>query len=677
MTEIPHSVLSEHFQERMRGRRLRSAVFLTYQFDPGFFEQEVLPVFIDIPLSHAPAIRLIQLEDALRILPGQVAVYYDANGLVGGDSGSAKLDIRRIPVQHKTGIFHPKNMLLLVEAEEQNEQGYRPQTLIIATMSANLTRSGWWENVEACHVEEIDEGVKTRLKKDLSDFLKGLRRKVPAVHEHVALQEILDFLKDADQMMQKTSFGQLHPHFYAGPETVADFLKQTAGDQLQGAYLEVISPYFDDANECKPLNILIDLFQPREVRVYLPRSQSGQAQCRKELFEFVRRLPNVQWGSLPKGILKLGRSEDTGERFVHAKVYRFFTQNPKREICFIGSANLTSAAHQSGGNLETGFLVDIVPLRRPDFWLLPEQCKPIEFHIRTEDEVSASSGGTRLNLRYHWNQARAEIFWDDQNESPELHIEARGIEIGSFAHIPSRVWIDVETETTRLIGEVLEETSLFTVLGDGKRPALLLVQEEGMSHKRSLLLLLSASDILRYWSLLTLEQRTAFIEARAPEVAFKGQGADLVVRARIALANDTVFDRFAGFFHAFACLERVVCSALESGNEKEADYRLFGKKYDSLCHLLDRIDAEQDAGEDVDHYVIIMCAKQLCQVLTRNFHDYWSNHTADTKMLENRFSKLDIIRQRLIEKNPDGFTDFLKWFDQWFLKRAKSVEAEV
>ena len=70
MADIPHAVLSEHFQERMKGRRLRSAVFLTYQFDPGFFEQEVLPVLLDVPLSHAAAIRLVQLEDALRRVAG-------------------------------------------------------------------------------------------------------------------------------------------------------------------------------------------------------------------------------------------------------------------------------------------------------------------------------------------------------------------------------------------------------------------------------------------------------------------------------------------------------------------------------------------------------------------------------------------------------------------------------
>ena len=72
----------------------------------------------------------------------------------------------------------------------------------------------------------------------------------------------------------------------------------------------------------------------------------------------------------------------------------------------------------------------------------------------------------------------------------------------------------------------------------------------------SLLFRLSATDILRYWSLLTQEQRAAFLEARAPEVALLGQGADLVARAKLALEKKTLFDRFAGFFHAFGCLER-------------------------------------------------------------------------------------------------------------------------
>ena len=66
MADIPHAVLSEQFEQQLGGRRLLAAVFVTFRFDPEFFEQQVLPVFLDVPTSHAEAIRRVQLEDALR-----------------------------------------------------------------------------------------------------------------------------------------------------------------------------------------------------------------------------------------------------------------------------------------------------------------------------------------------------------------------------------------------------------------------------------------------------------------------------------------------------------------------------------------------------------------------------------------------------------------------------------
>ncbi len=674
----PHAVLSEYFQERMQGKRLRSAVFLTYQFEPGFFEQEVLPVFVDIALSHAVVIRLLQIEDLLRDLPGSVAVYYDANGIVTSDLGSAKLDVQRIPVQHRKGVFHPKNVFLLVEDAEPDEHDNRSQSLIIASLSANLTRSGWWENIEACHVEEIGFGERTRLKDDTVKLLKELSRKTPAQRDHTALNKILNFLKSTDQLVRKSEDGKLKTHLYATGESLADFLEKTAGQYIHGAYLEIISPFLDDAKECRPLIELVERFQPKAVRIYLPKSRTGEANCKRELFESVREMPGVYWGKFPRDFIRLGRSDEAGERFVHAKLYRFFTQNPKREITFIGSANLTTAAHQTGGNFETGFLVDSIPPRRPEFWLDLHDSEPSEFVVQTEDSLATVSGGTRLNLRYHWNLNQAEAFWDAPGDSPELRLEASGIVIGIIPPLPSRSqeWVKLTDEISTQIGERLNETSLFEVHGEASEPTQLLVQEAGMSHKPTLLSQLSISDILRYWSLLTAEQRAAFIEARASELLTTGQGADLVARSKFVLANDTVFDKFAGFFHAFESVERAVRNALDDQNTKQADYRLFGKKYDSLGTLLDRIGSKGSIGDDVDRYVIMMCARQLCQEIARDFSDYWKSHKSDTRSLTNRFEQLGAIRKQLVKQNADGFGDFLDWFDNWFLRRAKPVSGE-
>ena len=102
MGEIPRAVLSERFQQLLKEHRVRSAVFLTFRFEPGFFEQEILPAVLDLPASNAMAVRLVQLEDHLRSEMDHVAVYYDRGGLVVG-SDSAKLDVRRIPITWPVG----------------------------------------------------------------------------------------------------------------------------------------------------------------------------------------------------------------------------------------------------------------------------------------------------------------------------------------------------------------------------------------------------------------------------------------------------------------------------------------------------------------------------------------------------------------------------------------------
>lgn len=673
MTEIPHEALSDHFQFRMEGRRLRSAVLMTYQFDPGFFEQEVLPAFFDIGLSHASTVRLLQLEDAIRDLAGEIAVYYDAGGLVVGDAGSAKLDVRYIPIQHNA-IFHPKNVLLLVEDEEADEDGFHPLTLLVACLSANLTRSGWWENIECCHVEEIAEGDKTRLKDQLTKFLQSIKRRSPDQTSHAAIDDVLAFLRASEQRKQRSVGGELLSHFYRGGESLPEFLSGHIGNQMQGCYLEIISPYFDDAEECQPLNELIRLFNPKEVRVFLPRSGSGEALVRKELFESVGELLNVGWGRLPKDTMRRGSREEAGERFVHAKIYRFFTQSPKREISFLGSPNLTRSAHQKDGNVESGFLVEVPTPRRPYFWLSPDSKTPTEFAVRGEDD-GASDVSSPLNLRYNWDTERASAFWDHKVTSPELRIADRNVAIGKIIPLAPREWTELEEGVASAIASSLRNTSLVEVHGDGDKPAFVLIQEEGMSHKPSLLLQLSTADILRYWSLLSAEQRAAFIETRATVLAGTGTGDDLVVRAKIALDNDTLFDRFAGFFHAFGCLERAVRKSLDEGQPKQASYRLFGRKYDSLGTLLDRITAQRETLDAVDGYVILMCCKQLCTEIGKDHPEYWSEQAESAKKLLGRFTELESVRDRLLKENGDDFVEFLSWFDKWFLKRAKPVEA--
>lgn len=195
-----------------------------------------------------------------------------------------------------------------------------------------------------------------------------------------------------------------------------------------------------------------------------------------------------------------------------------------------------------------------------------------------------------------------------------------------------------------------------------------------MWKKPPLLSLLSVQDILRYWSLLTADQRNDFLERRASELLGDAAGNELVTKLRPEPEIQTIFSRFAGTFHAFECLERALTKSLEEGNEKEALFRLFNMQHDTLGSLLQRID--DDAAQDgVDKYVIALCAKQMCRELRRKWPELWTAHPAEAKELDAALAIVDRTRAALIAKKPEEMAPFLEWFDRWFLDRAKPVEA--
>src|SRR5262249_7436457 len=156
------------------------------------------------------------------------------------------------------------------------------------------------------------------------------------------------------------------------------------------------------------------------------------------------------------------------------------------------------------------------------------------------------------------------------------------------------------------------------------------------SHKPSLLLTLSATDILKSWALLKPEQRAAFIEQRAAEIAQVARELGLDIIPRAPEDVESFFNRFAGIFHAFGCLQRAVLEARKAGREKEAIYRLFGRKYDSLPNLLDRVLSQDAKEDDVIRYVILLCARQLMQLVQREDPEFLRQHREDVGELEER-----------------------------------------
>ena len=231
------------------------------------------------------------------------------------------------------------------------------------------------------------------------------------------------------------------------------------------------------------------------------------------------------------------------------------------------------------------------------------------------------------------------------------------------------------SESAEGLGRVLKSTSFLTVTAEGSEPATILVLEEGMAQKPSILLNLTIADILRCWSALTPEQKAVLPEDRYQEL---GQAVSaLLPRGPLGKHElESLFDAFAGAFHAFASLERKLFQAIKQGRNKEAEYLLFGKKYDSLPRLLDRLAEGEDRIDAVHRYVLLLCARQVLDRVKRQEGDFAGAHRREVGELEQRLEALDAAREALALEPAGEKRAFLEWYESWFLKRAEPQATE-
>ena len=681
----PKRVLSDEISKAIAGRRVTAAVFTTYTFDPEFFELEILPILFEGRFrggfSHAEKVRLVQLEECLRDKV-DVAVFYDRSGLVD-NARSARLDFRRVDVG-RTGIFHPKLVLVLVE-NPATEGSDRTKSLIIATLSANLTRAGWWESVETGHVEVINTASATNrrctFRQDLLDALRAVASAARTEDQDGAIEMVRRFVQEEIPRLgtRNASWrGRYYTRLFAGQTSLPDWL---AGLRLgqRNWNLEVVSPFFD-AHGAGALKNLVRATRPREVRVFLPTEADGTPTVTCDQYEVVDSI--AKWSRLPASITRSGgraSSEGTAPRRVHAKIYRFWRRG-EGDVVLVGSVNLTQAAHSraSAGNFEAAFLVNTTDESdRADWWLEPLDDPPDRFAERPAPEDRHSKRvGVDLSLKYDWARHKFE-YRIDANHNEVVHLQSiAGEHVYAIHRALQGKWENCGSDAADSVKEFLESSSFVvarTQTIGGKCEWRILIREEGMSHKPSLLTQLTPEEILQYWSLLSESQRQAFLADRLEtDEALLGLHPS---RPTSSLERiETAFDRFAGVFHAFGRLHRWIDERLAEQRNAEVTARLFGEKYDSLPVLLRKL-LERTTGDAVIPYVTFLSAKQVAVRVKREWPKYWAAHRDDGRKLGCLLGRVEKIRSELKLADPDR-EEFLTWFEEMFLTDAAMLQAD-
>ena len=674
----PEAVLSRRFVDALRGRRLRSAVFTTFSFDPGFFELQVLPLLFPQSFSQVDKVRLLQLEDALRDVD-HLAVYYDRRAL-SQDAEPARLDYRRIDVRRRTGAFHPKLAFLLVEESKEtgDETGATRETLVVACLSANLSRAGWWENVECVHIEEIRERSTGRVpfRRDLLAVLRRIRACAAEDDDHRALDAVYGFLRHrvpTRRSADARAGGRWHTRLFGG-ERRLDLADWLAGLGL-GHHewnLEVISPYFD-GRDAAPIRRLTEAIETRETRVYLPRDADGSVLVTSDAYESTAALDGVRWAELSGEVTRRSggaAGQRLAPRRVHAKVYRLWHRGGE-DIVLVGSVNCTSPAHRHGGagNLEAAFLVDISDEKLPRRWWL----RPLE---RDAECFAESAPGEAdgldhpllgVSMRYDWAERTLAVRFEQQLAQPVEVTDISGRRLFSIRDGDAERWRVLGKRAANAVRDSLASSSFVVMRRDDARWRIL-VREEGMPHRPSMLSELSTDEILEYWSLLSAEERAAFIERHAA-FAFgeKIEGLPAAPGERPHGAGDTPFDRFAGVFHAFGCLGRHVEKALEDGRHKDAELRLLGAKYDSLPELLRKMLQREDI-DPVLGYVTFLTAKQLRALIAERHRTFFRDRGPQVRRLDRLIATGIKRREGIFAPEDAQARAFLAWFEPVFLK---------
>lgn len=366
--------ISEAFRAVIGDREVVQAFLTTYSFEPDFFELEVLPLLLGNPaLSSNESIRYYQLQSLMRQHAGRLAVVYDLS--VFDPQLAPRLEVDYLPMRVGGACQHAKLMVLVVRDRKSKQL-----SIVLGAGSFNLTKAGWWENVEVGHWVELSEGsAPGNILEPLIDALRFYQARTPAPVLDNILGVAMTF--EASAADPNCSFyfsgnGEAHRHFdtFIAEHTDAD------------ASLEIISPFFaDDGNN---RTIIEFLGRYPSATVLLPLDEQGQALVdRQSVYEALPR-DSITWGQWCESVRKSHLDPKSPYRRLHAKIYQAHGEDP---WCFVGSVNLSFKAFRQ--NVEAGFLLKggaAKPL------LVALQAPPDRFKVEVEASSASVSGDPEM-----------------------------------------------------------------------------------------------------------------------------------------------------------------------------------------------------------------------------------------------------------------------------------------
>ena len=672
-------VISNKVRELLDNCDVLAAAFTTYTFEPEFFELEVIPLLLDNKNAYSSdeRVKQFQVREALRRTDCPLEVFYDLNLARQEANTSPTMPYLCHGVSHGNSAFHAKlNLILTYDHNEDRE------CLLVGAGSNNLSRAGWWDNIECQHWEAVwstgaSRRFLNRLQEDVA-YLQSQQHLRPDTNDN-ALLRIETYLESCRASNDAPAVG----YYGISPErnlNLHRFLTRQARKNWSYSNwtLEIISPFFADDAENMDHGFFYDL-GVQEIHLLLPMDQEGIPTCQKDYFDHIDGQDDIHWAAWASDpAQELGVN---GQLFrpLHAKIYHFY--NKVQSWAFVGSVNFSHKAMWD--NVEAGFFVKLDsagPLLKPiKNTSAIEVCRdPTELLPGTEDN-SDQARLPQIHLAYDWVQKCLTGVTEKHHSytinllTPESSAAIRG-------------WHITGTESTfagktEALEALLKNGSLIKVNGHLSRSGevfpehRVLLQQTGWSHKPLDLPDLTPEQILAIYAGMSAERRQLLlVNATIRKLILEGTAGEMTA-ADDDFAVGQFFSEYAEIFYAFRKLKEQLQETVDLENWSRLDYYLSGAGMDSLPALIERITDKNSEHNSVTAYLLMLCCKEVFQQPQFGTRPHCKEQLQSISGELRKLRSSDSIT--LEDDSPDNRRRFFCWFENQFFKEYKKLEPEA
>ena len=394
-----------------RFETLEFALFTSFNFNPDFFEQNVLPTLFGLDLADKASPRANEQHVHKQLMHCRVAVAYDP---AVAEAGAGRFRYSACPVylggQRR---FHPKMIVLGGTVKDKDAKGRETsvQWLYLAVTSANLTLAGWGRNCEGF----ADVWLHARAEKPSSDLEGFLRWLIPrADGPDGVFAQAVSFFEGLQQTRTKINpegiwREQPAMRLYAAPQHASlwSFLGNAYG---RPRVVRAGSPYWGEASR------IAAALQDVELHLIAAIKHNDSQKTN---------LGHDTLAQLNLPLANVKRWCNDKERFFHIKLYG--VETTRTNIVGAGSCNFTEAGQfwkdpqgLEAGNVEA-MLFDTMEMAKMA-WPSQERLSPeaLAEASAAEDEAPPA-WPVYVHVMYDWKSKR--YLWRLEGEPRNLDVQ--------------------------------------------------------------------------------------------------------------------------------------------------------------------------------------------------------------------------------------------------------------